>query len=128
MAIIMSDRDWIEYLRDARNGNFEEYYPADMAAFFRDHFGKHYTEIPRSRIDAVDWLGYGWPRLDSYGDLIGIGGTDETEHGYVDVVVEDENGGEWIVACESADDIPAGLAPTKEFLYNHDASDVSELF
>jgi hypothetical protein len=124
----MASLERLEYLEDIRNGNWEKYFPADMAEFFRDFYNKHYSEIPRSRVDKVDWSGYGWPRLDSYGDLIGIGGTDPVEDGSVDLIVADDNGGEWIVSCESADDIPEGLSVTPSSLYDHGVSDLSELF
>lgn len=108
--------------------NWREYFPDKLADFFSDFYNKHYSEIPADRINSIDWLGYGWPRLDHYGDLVGIGGTESAEPGFIDVIVEDENGGEWIVACEELSGIPSGLTPTKWYLYDNNISDISELF
>ena len=114
----MATLERLEYLEDIRNGRWDKYIGNQgLCEFLRTYYNKHYTEIPRESVDAVDWLGYGWPRLDSYGDLIGIGGTDNNDwncpEGCIDVIVEDANGGEWIVACEDVSDIPDGLRPTE---------------
>lgn len=83
-----------------------------------DYSNVHFNQIPESRINEIDWLGYGWPMLDTYGDLIGIGGVDdypELSHNRHIFVSSRPNSydAEWIIECdedtEDEDAIPEGL-------------------
>lgn len=56
-------------------------------------------DIPRSRIDEIDWLDYGWPIIDAYGDLVSYGYAEEIEklNGARFTFVIDGNGTQWLL-------------------------------
>jgi hypothetical protein len=56
-------------------------------------------DIPKTRIDEIDWLGYGWPIIDIYGDLVSYGFAEEIEelNGARFTFVVDESGTQWLL-------------------------------
>lgn len=70
--------------------------------------GVHYTEIPTSRLDEIDFYGYGWPIVDCDGDFIRVGGIEDYPElrGMAQVIVLDEAGTDWVLEYDADDEEP----------------------
>lgn len=61
--------------------------------------GRPWNEIPKERLEKIDWLGYGWPTIDCNGDFICVclGAALLDSPGARTTIVLDPDGLDWLL-------------------------------
>lgn len=87
----------------------------------KDYKGRLWSEIPKERIEDIDWFGYGWPTIDADGEYIGVyqGEGDLNDGAARMTIVTDPHGTDWLLLDYPSDEneqppLPAGFTVSRD--------------